>query len=57
MIGASTVPWLHHALLRGQSNPIKSNPGLEEGFPNMVLLIYDGIHYDALALTPFQGMY
>jgi hypothetical protein len=56
MIGVSTVPCPQPAL-QFSAHPIQSNPGLEEGFPNMVLLIYDGIHYDALALTPFQGMY
>mmetsp|Transcript_37250 Transcript_37250/g.60327 ORF Transcript_37250/g.60327 Transcript_37250/m.60327 type:complete len:345 (-) Transcript_37250:130-1164(-) len=33
----------------------KDTYGDGNGYPQRVLLMYDGIHYDALALSPFQG--
>lgn len=29
--------------------------GQEEKYPERVMLIYDGLHYDALAMSPFEG--
>jgi ubiquitin thioesterase OTU1 len=29
--------------------------GEQEGYPEYVMLIYDGLHYDALAVSAFEG--
>ncbi|KAL6534866.1 OTU protein [Orobanche gracilis] len=29
--------------------------GQEQNFEERVMLIYDGLHYDALAMSPFEG--